>query len=205
MNRLLLPLLPLAALGALVLSGCGAAEPESRAAAPSCPAAWRVGWQKLADRIDAPVYCPRWLPSPLTGEIGGPRTTVNSVGKDRSYLIGFAWKDREDEVHVNLRGYPGKTAIPTCRQVDINAGKKVERSVPCFADSRGRKRVPGIEATVYTVSQDADRWHISYLWRHDGSLYVLSEHVAPPLTYRMVVRNLDRMLRTLVLVAPHTS
>jgi hypothetical protein len=203
MNRLQsLQLLPLAACAALVLAGCGSAAGGSKSAAAGCPGKWRAGWQALADRIRVPVYCPRWLPSPLTGEIGGPRTIVNSVSEDRSYLIGFAWKDHEDEIHVNLRGYPGRTKIPTCRQVEINAGKEVERAVPCFADARGRKRIRGIDATFYTVGQDADRWHISYVWRHAGSLYALSEHVAPPLTYELVHRNLDRMLRSLVLVTP---
>jgi hypothetical protein len=52
------------------------------------------------------------------------------------------------------------------------------------------------------VNQDADQWHVLYAWRHDGSLYTLSEHVAKPLTFRQVVRNLDRMLRGLVVVKP---
>ena len=55
---------------------------------------------------------------------------------------------------------------------------------------------------TYTANQDADRWHVLYAWRHDGSLYTLSQHVAVPLTYRKVVADLDRMLRSLVLVRP---
>jgi hypothetical protein len=74
--------------------------------------------------------------------------------------------------------------------------------IQCFADPNGHRRVAGIDATVYTANQDADRWHVLYAWRHDGSLYALSEHVTPPLTYRKVVANLDRMLRSLVLVRP---
>ena len=52
------------------------------------------------------------------------------------------------------------------------------------------------------MNQDADQWHVLYAWRTGGSLYTLSEHVAPPLDYTKVVRNLDRMLRNLVLVRP---
>ncbi len=39
-----------------------------RAAKPVCtePAAW----QRLANRIEAPVYCPGWLPDPLTAQLG---------------------------------------------------------------------------------------------------------------------------------------
>ena len=33
----------------------------------------------------------------------------------------------------------------------------------------------------YTVNQDADQWHLLYAWTHNGSLYTLSEHIAPPL------------------------
>ena len=195
---------------AFASAGCGAdraGQPAARAetGGQQCPSAWRAGWQRLADRVAAPVYCPGWLPSPLTGDIGGVRTSINSVSEDRSYLIGFAWKEREDEVHVNLRGYPGRTAIPSCRQVEIKAGRKVSKSVPCFADASGHKRMNGIDATLYTVGQDADRWHISYVWRHRGSLYVLSEHVAPPFSYAAVGRNLDRMLRSLTLVEPRSS
>ncbi len=205
---LLLSVVALAA--AFASAGCGADQADQAAAraepgGKQCPSAWRAGWQRLADRVDAPVYCPRWLPSPLTGDIGGVRTSINSVSsEDRSYLIGFAWKEREDEVHVNLRGYPGKTVIPTCRQVEIKAGKQVSTSVPCFADEGGHRRMNGIDATIYTVGQDADRWHVSYVWRHRGSLYVLSEHVAPPYSYATVGRNLDRMLRSLALVEPRS-
>ncbi len=33
--------------------------------------AHRAGWQQLANRIGADVYCPGWLPDPLIGQIGG--------------------------------------------------------------------------------------------------------------------------------------
>ena len=62
---------------ALAASGCGgdsaskAAAKPTKPAAPRCPAAFVAGWQKLADRIGAPVYCPAWMPEPLTGQITG--------------------------------------------------------------------------------------------------------------------------------------
>jgi len=52
------------------------------------------------------------------------------------------------------------------------------------------------------VNQDADQWHVLLAWRHAGSLYTVSEHVIRPYTYRQVVPNLDRLLRSLVLVRP---
>ena len=175
--------------------------------AAGCPAAWRVTWQRLADRINAPVYCPAWLPDPLTGDIGGRWNNIDSVAKDGAYLMGFVWQETGPgaaggELHVNLRGYPGKTAIPTCEDTLNDGGKIVRRKLPCFDDARGTKRAGGITVTMYTVNQGADQWHVLYAWRLNGSLYTLSQHVAPPLTYAKVVANLDRELASLELVRP---
>jgi hypothetical protein len=185
----------------LAVSGCAGEESATadspQTAAPArCPAAWRAGWQKLADRIDAPVYCPSWLPDPLTAEIGGQWHGVDSVAKDGRYLMGFIWLERgSGEVHVNLRAYPGKTDIPTCN------------GEPCFSDSAGTKTVGGREVEVFTVNRGADTWHVLYAWRHDGSLYTISQHVVPDLglSYSRVVANLDRMLRGLELIEPHSA
>jgi hypothetical protein len=203
------PLAPLAAALALVASGCGggadrAVEPAAKAASQrGCPAAARAGWQRLANRIHAPVYCPAWMPDPFDGVIGGRWNTIDSVSPDRSYLIGFIWLEAgSGELHVNLRGYPGRTKIPTCTDVNTVNGVTHRSRIACFADATGHRRVAGIDATVYTANQDADRWHVLYAWRHDGSLYTLSQHVAVPLTYAKVVADLDRMLRSLVLVRP---
>ena len=84
------------------------------------------GWQKLANRIRTPVYCPSWVPSPLDAKIGGQWSSGASVGKDRSYLAGFIWFEKGSEVHINLRGYPGRTAIPKCRNDEQAGGKRVK-------------------------------------------------------------------------------
>ena len=220
MKKLTLALLPiLAAVLAILASGCGDTASSSKAAprklsaeqAHVCPAAWRPGWQKLANRIHAAVYCPSWVPSPLTGQIagqvsfGGSGGYSLSVSPDRSYLASLAWAEPQSgEVHVNLRGYPGRAKVPTCIYEDYNAGKLYKKPVPCFADARGSVSERGIKATVYTVNQDADLWHVLYAWHFRGGLYTLSEHVALPLTYKKVVANLHHMLRTLVVVEPAT-
>ena len=201
----------LVALG-VVVAGCGEKKESLQAAAakgaPSCPTAWRAGWQKLADRIQAPVYCPSWLPGPLTGEIGGRWNNIHSVDRDRSYLEGFVWQETgpaaiTGEIHVNLRGYPGRTRIPTCIDTrTVSKDKVVRTKVPCFSDARLTRTIAGRKVTLYTVNQDADQWHILYAWRADGSLYTLSQHLAPPLTYRKVLGSLDRMMTRLVLVEP---
>jgi hypothetical protein len=187
--------------------GCSGVEEKSKAEAaganPHCPASWRAGWQRLANRIDAPVYCPAWVPSPLTAQIGGRWSTGASVDNDRSFLAGFIWFERgSGEVHVNLRGYPGRTAIPTCVNHEQVRNRLVRTKVPCFSDRGGTKQLRRFKVTLYTVNRDADQWHLLYAWRHDGSLYTLSEHVAPPFGYQRVLQNLDRMMRNLVLVPP---
>jgi len=159
--------------------GCGSTTAGNgvadAAAARSCPAAWRAGWEKLANRIQASVYCPTWMPDPLDARIGGSYGNGESVSRDRSYLVSF---------------------IPTCPDLDTN------KPVPCFSDPKGRVRSGDIAARVYTANQGADQWHVLYAWRRSGSLYALSEHVAPPYTYAQVVRNLKRMLAGLVVVSP---
>jgi hypothetical protein len=202
MRKTLLLLIPLA----LVLAGCGGGGSYvarvSAKSPRSCPRGWQAGWQKLATRIRADVYCPGWIPDPLTGQIGGRWNNIDSVSKDRSYLIGFVWQEKNEEIHINLRGYPGVTRIPTCRSVELVGGKKHVTSVACFADPRGEKTVAGFRVTTYTVNQDADQWHLLYAWRSRGSLYTLSEHVAPPFSLGQVHQNLERMLRGLAVVRP---
>src|SRR2546428_1207151 len=182
------------------VTGCGstnAGDAVADAAARSCPAAWRGGWEALANRIQAPVYCPTWMPDPLDARIGGRYANGESVSRDRSYLISFIWfEPGSGEVHVNLRGYPGRLRIPTCSDLDTN------KPVPCFSDLKGTAHAGEITARVYTANQGVDQWHVLYAWRHEHSLYAISEHVAFPYTYSQVVHNLNRMLAGLVLVEP---
>jgi hypothetical protein len=206
----------------LLVSGCGGSSKHDAPTTPaagvgtaraSCPATWRPAYQKLANRINVPVYCPSWMPPPLTGEIG-PDVSFDGYGgsslsvdpKDDSYLALFVWAQPGlGEVHVNLRGYPGRSAVPTCTKQDTNGTKVVTSRIPCFADPRGTVRAPGIVATVYTVNQDADLWHVLYAWHYRGGLYTVSQHVAAPLTYPQVIQSLNHILRSLVLVQPRVG
>jgi len=195
---------------ALVATGCSGGDSSGTAVAesapPVCPKSSRASWQKLANEIEAPVYCPSWLPQPLVGKFGGRFFNGRSVDPDRSYLVSFVWFEGGEgvvqEVHVNLRGYPGRTRIPTCEDTLTVSGKTVNKKIPCFSDRQGRKQLGEVTATVYTANQGADQWHAVYAWRHSGSLYTLSEHVAPPYTYEQVIGHLDRMASTLVLLDP---
>ena len=208
----------LATLGAVVVlaagaTGCSAEKHDSGSAnaaakaAPACPKAWRPGWQRLANRIQAPVYCPTWLPDPLTGQINGPWRVIDSVDmSDRSYLIGFLWQEYSSgEIHVNLRGYPERASIPTCSDTYTVAGKTRYMKIACFSDPQPVRRLGGLRVTPYTVNQGADQWHILYAWRRGRSLYTISEHVAPPFSAVQVMKNLDRMTRSLALIEPAAS
>jgi hypothetical protein len=205
-KRLIVPAVAVALLAA-VSAGCRtdpAAESATTPSSPTCPRAWRAGWQKLANQVDVAVYCPSWLPDPLHGKIG-PLGSAKYVSNG-SYLIAFFWLDntglQTEEVHVNLRGYPGRKKIPVCEDTVTVKGKILHPKIPCFDDARGTRRFGSTKVTVYTANQGADQWHVLYAWRHGGSLYSLSEHIAPPFTYRQVLANLNRMMRGLVLIQP---
>jgi len=184
----------------------GASRADAGTAAPRCTQLG--GWQRLANRIDAPVYCPSWMPDPLVPQIGNRWNNIDSVDPDRSYLESFAWQEAAGpntlEIHVNLRGYPGQTRVPTtCQDVSTVNGKTYRKKIPCFEDPRGTWRsANGITTTMYTVNHGADAWHVLFAWRHGGSLYTISEHIAPPLSFSRVVANLKRMTNGLVLVPP---
>jgi hypothetical protein len=191
---------------ALIAAGCGgdgderpppvAASGSQAAGSSACPSSWKAGWQALANRIGAAVYCPSWMPDPLTGELGGESHGVESVKRDGSYLQSFIYFERGiGEVHVNLRAYPGRTDIPSCD------GR------PCFSDLNGRKQIAGLDIDVYTANKGVDLWHVLYAWERDGSLYTVSQHVVPDLgqTYGQVVENLDRMVQSFELIEPKKS
>jgi hypothetical protein len=190
---------------ALAFGAAGSADAH-RGTARSCPKAWAAGWAKLADRVGAPVYCPAWMPNPLDADIGGQYQDIYSIGKDHSYLVSFlAHGDlNSGDVHVNFRGYPGRTTIPRCKTTILAGKNKTLRgTTPCFADPHGVQNANGIRATLYRVNQDADQWHFLLAWRYHGSLYTVSEHVIKPFfSPRKVEANLHKLLSSLVLVRP---
>jgi hypothetical protein len=205
MRRRAIPLL--LAISALVSACSGDEETKRAAASPApptaCPAEWKPEWQKLANRIDAAVYCPTWMPSPLDGDIKGPWENGVSVKKDRSYLVSFLWHEPPaQDVHVNFRGYPGQKRVPRCEDTQVVGNRTIRRPIPCFSDARPVRRIGRFTVTPYTVNQGVDQWHVLYLWRERGTMYTISEHVAQPLNYRRVVVNLDRLMRGLVRVEP---
>jgi len=198
----------------LLAGGCGSSGEQTEVAPVAttksvprvCPAGWRTGWQALADQIQAPVYCPSWMPEPLVGEIGGPLFNGRFVNETGAYLVSFAWFESGaagvQEVHVNFRGYPGRAGIPICEDTLTVNGKTVHPKSPCFSDPGPPKRFGSTKVSVYTANQGVDTWHVLYAWHHRGSLYTVSEHVASPYTYKQVVSNLDHIMRGLVMLSP---
>ena len=206
-GRRAIGLVALALTSSVLGAGCSSEESTPSGASPkpptSCPAAWKPGWQRLANRISFSVYCPTWMPSPLDGQIGGMWDNGVSVEPDRSYLVSFLWHEPpSQDIHVNFRAYPRKTRVPTCEDVQVVAGKTRRRPIPCFSDAQPPRRIGRFRVTPYTVNQGVDQWHVLYLWRERGSIYTVSQHVAKPVTYRQVVANLDRLMRGLVRVEP---
>jgi hypothetical protein len=182
-----------AALALTAAAGAGAAGKRT------CPAQWAKGWQTLANKVDAPVYCPTWMPNPLDAKVGGQYQDIYSIGKDRSFLVSFLEHGDlgSGDVHVNFRGYPGSTQIPTC-PAPVGKGK-----VPCFSEPVAHMTSNGIRATVYQVNQGADQWHILLAWHYNRSLYTVSEHVIAPYRFSTQVKhNLGLLLNSLVLVRP---
>ena len=194
---------------ALGVSACGGSDDgpakaaATSAADPVCPSEWKDDWEKLARRIEAPVYCPSWMPDPLDGDMDSQWNNIDSVDPDGSYLLGWTWYEvQSGELHVNFRGQAENTKIPTCQEVETEAGVTRRRKVPCFADLTGTKKLGDLEVRVYTRNRGADVWHVLYAWEDEGSLYAVSQHVAEPLTYSQVVQSLDRITRGLVRIEP---
>lgn len=147
------------------------------------------------------------MPAPLDSQIDGEYENVHSVDPDRSWLVSLLWFERgaggiSGEIHVNFRGYPGTTAIPTCEDTRTVDGVTKRIPIPCFSDTRGTRSLGSITATVYTVNQGIDQWHVLYSWKRSGTLYTVSQHVIEPTTFARAIRNLDRIVLGLVRVDP---
>ena len=106
-----------------------------------------LGWQRLANRIDADVYCPGWLPDPLTSQLGGPSNNINVVS-DGVQAMAF------------LRRQPPYEDVPKpdLMLLDLNLPKKDGREVlaEVKADSRLR-RIPVVILTSSGADEDIER------------------------------------------------
>ena len=76
------------------------------------------------------------MPNPLDAKIGGQYEDIYSIGKDHSYLVSFLEHGDlgSGDVHVNFRGYPGRTTMPTLHDDDPDGKKTIRGKTPCFTD-----------------------------------------------------------------------
>lgn len=192
----------LAVLAVLVglAAGCAGDDVTSPAASasspPTCPAQFRAGWQRLANRVDAPVYCPRWLPDPLK-----PEAHLHSpIGADRSWQIGFhEYELRSVELHVVVSGYPNGRP-PQCE--DLKTGEFGS----CWQERHGTRRIGDRVVTVYERGVGHEASHVVYAWRERGTLYAASMHVDhrpnSALPRSRVKNQLARVVQSLVPIEP---
>ncbi|MDX6593535.1 MAG: hypothetical protein QOJ13_2731 [Gaiellales bacterium] len=156
-------------------------------AAPTCPTAWAADWQEWADTIGAVVYCPTFIPSPFTGEIGGQWLTAKEPG--RSWQLGYSWLEHGDLVHVVFEGYPASRPFPpTC------AG------VPCFDNSTGTEDIGGKQVTWYERNEASHSGHLAAVFRANAYIYVVSMHISQPNDTEAKVR--DALTQTLTGLVP---
>ena len=132
---------------ALAAAGCNRGGPGSTLpvaaadTAPACPGTWGADWRRLANKVHAPVFCPSWLPKPLNGRFAGSPFNSRAIGRDRSYLISYAWVDTSspggvNEVHV----IPGATRVARAfRPATPLSRLRARRSTRPFPASTTRK------------------------------------------------------------------
>jgi hypothetical protein len=179
-------------------AGCGGSRsagsqphPGSAASPTVCPPAWAAGWQRWADRIGAVVYCPDFFPGPITPEIGGQWMTAREPGKE--WQLGFAWLEHDQLVHVVMEGYPERSWPPTCP------------GQPCFADDIGQQRIGAFEVTWYDRNSASHWHHLAAVFRANGYVYVISQHIITPYDTQRKVRDaLTKTIENLVPMHPGT-
>ena len=106
---------------------------------------------------------------------------------------------------MNLRGYPGTTRIPTCEDTLTVKGKTVRKKIPCFSDSKGRKRLGG--KSGHGLHGQPGRRHVARPLRMATWRLALHDLRARRASLHRTSRSsghLDRMTRTLVPLRPQT-
>ena len=192
-------LAPILALVAVVGAGCARGGDDGGAQAaprPLCPKEFRAEWQHLANDIGVAVFCPSWLPTGLTAELGHH----SEADPDGSYQAGFHDPElRSAEVHVVLSAYPHKSRPPRCEDLKTN------KIGSCWLEPSGRKRVGRHEVTVYERGVGHESRHLVYGWMYRGTLYGASIHIDPRLGLWRARRDLDRIVSGLERIEPHSG
>jgi hypothetical protein len=178
---------------AVVFAACDSsngAGGSTAAVAKTCPKAWAASWQTWADRVGMTIYCPGWLPSPIDGVIHGEWNTARVP--DRQWQLGYAWLEQGQLVHVVFEGYPPGTFPPTCE------GR------PCFGGREATtEEVAGRTVTWYDHNLASHTGHIAAIFHSLGNVYVISIHVATPVSTAADAKaDLRHIIRSLAPVKP---
>ena len=159
---------------------------------PSLPRSARQlgGWQRLANRIDAPVYCPSWMPDPLVPTDRRP-LEQHRLGRSRSQLprelrlAGGGRPQHAGGAREPAR-LPRRDGDPdVCEDTLTVKGKTYRTKIALLRRSAGHVALEQRDHRDDVHRQPGRRpWHVLYAWQRGGSLYTISEHVAPPFTLR---------------------
>jgi hypothetical protein len=136
------------------------------------------------------IYCPGWLPSPIDGVIHGQWNTARVP--DKQWQLGYAWLEQGELVHVVFEGYPPGTFPPSCE------------GTPCFGGREPRvEPVGGRGVTWYDHNLASHTGHIAAIFHAGGNVYVISIHVASPVSTPAVAKSdLRHIIRSLAPVRP---
>ena len=147
---------------------------------PPCAAAWRPGWQQLANRVQA-----RLLP-----DLDAEPARRGHEGADEERRVGQArrsWPRQLPLARAAGAGRPrqlprlsGPYCDPALRGHPGGCGEEVRHATSRASATRSPRTGGRFSVTPYTVNQGVDQWHVLYLWRERGSIYTVSQHVAKP-------------------------
>jgi hypothetical protein len=175
----------------LVTLACGTGSGRSGTSdAPHCPPGRAASWQRFADRVHMPVFCPAWLPVQLDGSVSGPDTTVASPG--RHWQVQLVWRadDFSQLIHVVFEGFAPGTWPPDC------GGEH------CFGGAAGSETIAGHRVTWYADDRGSSTGHIAAAFRSGRNRYTVSLHVIDPYTAASARATVRRIVAGLVPTPP---
>lgn len=151
---------------------------------------WAAGWQKWANHVGMPVWCPGWMPEPINAIIHGQWNTAEV--EQHQWQLGYAWLELGGLVHVIFEGYPPGTFPPKCGRV------------PCFQGEEAKSEtIAGHVVHWYDHNHSSHTGHIAAVFVSNGNTYVVSIHVTPPVsTKAKAKRDLREIIRSSSLLKP---
>jgi len=163
---------------AVISAGCGSGSSDSGSnptVASGCSKTWKAGWQKWTDKVRMPVWCPGWMPSPIDAIIHGQWNSARV--EQHQWQLGYAWLEEGQLVHVIFEGYPQGTFPPRCE------------GVACFGgEEPAAEQIAGHVVHFYDKNHASHSGHIAAIFRSGPDTYVVSIHVASPVSTKAVAK-----------------